>query len=103
MQKVVWTDDKGYWFLNILATHPDSQGKGIGGALVRHVSKMVSHRTMKECLFQADDDALSCYLESSKFAPNVAIYERLGFRLVQEMTLNHDGDTCNVFISNERN
>jgi len=43
MQKVVWTDDKGYWFLNILATHPDSQGRGIGGALVRHIAKTVSH------------------------------------------------------------
>ena len=41
MQSQVWTDDKGYWFLNILATHPDSQGKGIGGALVRHVARMV--------------------------------------------------------------
>ena len=41
---------------------------------------------------------MSSYLESSKFTPNVAIYERLGFRLVQEMTLNHDGDTCNVFM-----
>src|SRR5271155_4476400 len=99
MQKVVWTDDKGYWFLNILATHPDSQGRGIGGGLVRHVSKMVTHPTTNERLFQADENGLSCYLESSKFTPNVAIYERLGFRLVQEMTLNHDGDTCNVVIS----
>jgi GNAT superfamily N-acetyltransferase len=41
MQKQVWTDERGYWFLNILTTHPDSQGKGIGGALVRHVTKMV--------------------------------------------------------------
>jgi GNAT superfamily N-acetyltransferase len=41
MQREVWTDEKGYWFLNILATHPDSQGKGIGGALVRHITKMV--------------------------------------------------------------
>jgi GNAT superfamily N-acetyltransferase len=43
MQKEVWTDEKGYWFLNILATHPDSQGKGIGGALVRHITRMVSN------------------------------------------------------------
>jgi len=41
MQKEVWTDEKGYWFLNILTTHPDSQGKGIGGALVRHITRMV--------------------------------------------------------------
>jgi GNAT superfamily N-acetyltransferase len=42
MQKEVWMDEKGYWFLNILATHPDSQGRGIGGALVRHITRMVS-------------------------------------------------------------
>jgi GNAT superfamily N-acetyltransferase len=41
MQEEVWTDEKGYWFLNILTTHPDSQGKGIGGALVRHITRMV--------------------------------------------------------------
>lgn len=41
MQKEVWSDEKGYWFLNILATHPDSQGKGIGGALVRHITRIV--------------------------------------------------------------
>lgn len=41
MQEEVWTDEKGYWFLNMLATHPDCQGKGIGGALVRHVTRMV--------------------------------------------------------------
>jgi len=42
MQKQVWSDEQGYWFLNILTVHPDSQGKGIGGALVRHVTKMVT-------------------------------------------------------------
>ena len=42
MQKQVWSDEQGYWFLNILAVHPDSQGKGIGAALVRHVTKMVT-------------------------------------------------------------
>lgn len=39
---------------------------------------------------------MRCYLESSKFTPNVPIYERLGFRLVGEMTLNDGGDICNV-------
>jgi hypothetical protein len=39
---------------------------------------------------------MSCYLESSKFAPNVAIYERLGFRLVKEMKLEDRGEDCNV-------
>lgn len=99
MQNEVWTDEKGYWFLNILATHPDSQGKGIGGALVRHISRKVQRIQITVLTFQADENGFSCYLESSKFTPNVAIYERLGFRLVKEMTLDDHGDACSVFIS----
>ena len=34
--------------------------------------------------------------------PNVAIYERLGFRLVKEMTLEDHGDTCSVISSVDR-
>jgi len=36
-------------------------------------------------------------LESSKYEPNVAIYERMGFRLVDEIECNDDGNTCRLF------
>jgi len=43
MQNEILTDPRGYWFLNILATHPDSQKKGLGAALVKKVVKMVAY------------------------------------------------------------
>jgi len=33
----------------------------------------------------ADREGKMCYLESSRREPNVAIYEKFGFRLVREM------------------
>ena len=33
----------------------------------------------------ADREGRKCYLESSRREPNVAIYEKFGFRLVREM------------------
>lgn len=86
MQNKLWTDPDGYWFLNILAIHPDSQGKGIGKALHEVVAK------------QADVEGRACYLESSKFDPNVKIYEKLGYRLLEEMDCVDpaDGRKCKV-------
>ena len=46
---------------------------------------------MEEVLKQADDEGVMCYLESSRKVPNVAIYERFGFKLVKEM-LCQDGE-----------
>ena len=33
--------EKNTFYLHILATHPEHQGRGIGSALVRHVTKEV--------------------------------------------------------------
>lgn len=52
---------------------PEAQGRGVGRML------------MEEVLRQADEEGVACYLESSRCVPNVAIYERFGFRLVREM------------------
>lgn len=62
-----------YYFCNIVTVLPEAQGQGVGRAL------------MNEVLREADEDGTSCYLESSRKVPNVAIYEKLGFRLVREM------------------
>ena len=85
MQKQLWTDPAGYWFLNILTIHPDSQGRGIGKALVEKVSK------------RADAEGTRCYLESSKFEPHVKIYERMGFKFVKEIECKDEDASCKLF------
>ncbi|PSN66069.1 acetyltransferas-like protein [Corynespora cassiicola Philippines] len=85
-QKELWTSDKGYYFCNIVTVLPESQGKGVGRAL------------MEEVLRQADKEGVPCYLESSRMDPNVAIYEKFGFNLVREMPCQ-DGDGENGTIT----
>ena len=46
---------------------------------------------MEEVLSMADKEGRSCYLESSRSEPNIAIYEKFGFRLAREMECR-DGD-----------
>jgi GNAT superfamily N-acetyltransferase len=58
--------DPGHWYLAVLGTHPDHQGRGVGAALVEAVTE------------RCDQEGLPSYLESSKEA-NVAFYARLGF------------------------
>lgn len=72
-QKEIWTDEKGYYFCNIVTVLPEAQGKGVGRMLFRHVTDV------------ADREGRRCYLESSRAEPNMKIYERMGFRLVKEM------------------
>ncbi|KAF2251871.1 acetyltransferas-like protein [Trematosphaeria pertusa] len=72
-QEELWTSEKGYYFCNIVTVLPEAQGKGVGRAL------------MEEVLKQADKESVWCYLESSREEPNVAIYEKFGFKLVREM------------------
>ena len=61
-----------------------------------NISGMVSKLRDIMLWIQADENGMSCYLERSKFTPNVAIYGRLGFRLIKEMTLDDHEDTCSV-------
>ncbi|KAL4766352.1 GNAT family N-acetyltransferase [Aspergillus foveolatus] len=78
-QKTIWDDERGYYFCNIVAVRPDAQGRGVGRKLFEEVTKI------------ADREGMKCYLESSRFEPNVGIYQRLGFRLRMEMECR-DGD-----------
>jgi len=84
-QTAIWTDEKGYYFLNIMVVLPGEQGKGIGKALARQVTKM------------ADDEGKRCYLESSRDVPNVKIYESMGFHFVKQMDCDDDGDICELY------
>ncbi|KAK6358636.1 hypothetical protein TWF730_007959 [Orbilia blumenaviensis] len=85
MQSTVWTNPEGYWFCNILAIHPDCQGKGIGKALMNEVFDI------------ADSEGIPCYLESSKFEPNVKIYEKMKFRFVKDIKCDDGEGTCTLF------
>ncbi|KAL4951677.1 acetyltransferase, GNAT family [Aspergillus filifer] len=77
-QSSIWTDERGYYFCNIVAVDPDTQGKGVGRKLFEEVTR------------KADEEGISCYLESSRDQPNVGIYEKLGFRMRRVMECRDD-------------
>ena len=64
--------EPNHWYLGYLGTRCDSQGQGIGSAMLREV------------LGQADDTRTPAYLESSN-ERNLTLYERHGFRVVEEI------------------
>ena len=63
-----------HYYLAILGTDPDHQGKGIGSSLLKPV------------LDRCDDDGVGAYLESSKES-NIAFYSRHGFEVTTEVRL----------------
>ncbi|ESZ98346.1 hypothetical protein SBOR_1224 [Sclerotinia borealis F-4128] len=84
-QSEIWTDPRGYYFLNIMVVHPDAQGRGIGKALAKVVTSI------------ADAEGQRCYLESSRDIPNMKIYEAFGFHFVKKMVCDDEGETCNIY------
>ena len=84
-QKALWTDEKGYYFCNIVTVSPEAQGKGIGKLLFKHITD------------QADREGRSCYLESSRAEPNMAIYEKMGFKLAKEMVCDDGQDAITLY------
>lgn len=62
------------------------RGHGLGRRLVEAVTD------------KADDEKIPCYLESSKGMPNLAIYEKLGFEMVDEIECVHGKDACTVSL-----
>jgi ribosomal protein S18 acetylase RimI-like enzyme len=67
-----------HYYLAVLGVEPELQGRGFGGALMQPVLSM------------CDSDRTCAYLESSK-ERNVVLYERHGFRVVEEVHLPKDG------------
>ena len=65
---------EAHWYLGILGTDPDVQGKGYGSAVLRPV------------LDRCDREGLPAYLESSK-EMNVPFYERHGFAVTDTIDL----------------
>ena len=67
-------DDRPHWYLGVLGTDPDHQGKGLGSAVMQPV------------LDRCDAEGLGAYLESSK-EQNVPFYRRHGFEVTEEVRL----------------
>jgi GNAT superfamily N-acetyltransferase len=63
-----------HYYLAVLGTDPDEQGRGIGSALMQPV--------LETC----DRDEVPAYLESSK-ERNIDFYARHGFRVTEELVL----------------
>lgn len=61
-----------HWYLAVLGTDPEHQGKGIGSALLQPV------------LERCDTEGLPAYLESSK-ERNIPFYARHGFEITEEV------------------
>ncbi|KAK7935314.1 hypothetical protein PG985_000809 [Apiospora marii] len=85
VQSSVWTDPRGYYFLNIMVVIPEAQGKGVG----RQMMKVVTD--------QADAEGMNCYLESSRDKPNMQIYGRFGFRFAKELECDDEGTAIKLF------
>lgn len=84
-QSKIWTDPRGYYFLNIMVVLPGQQGKGIGKALAQEVTRL------------ADEEGKRCYLESSRDVPNMKIYEAMGFHFVEQMDCDDNGEICKLY------
>jgi ribosomal protein S18 acetylase RimI-like enzyme len=63
-----------HWYLAVLGTDPDAQGRGLGS------------RVLGGVLEQCDRDGVGAYLESSK-ERNIDFYARHGFRVTRELKL----------------
>src|SRR5215210_1835371 len=64
--------DRPHYYLAVLGIEPELQGRGFGSALMQPV------------LNRCDREGVPAYLESSK-RRNVVLYERHGFRVVEEL------------------
>ena len=72
--------DRDHWYLNVLTTSPERQGRGLGGQLLS--------RVLRDC----DADGLPAFLESSN-PRNMSLYRRHGFEEVGEVRIA-DGAPC---------
>jgi GNAT superfamily N-acetyltransferase len=72
------TPPQPYWYLGILATHPDWQRQGLAREVLRPVGA------------RADEEGLPMYLETATES-DVAYYTRLGFAVLHEIDMPDGG------------
>jgi ribosomal protein S18 acetylase RimI-like enzyme len=72
------------YYLEIAAVHPDSQGLGVGGKLMRAINEQLGDSP--------------CFLECTN-VKNVPFYEKYGFQMVQEreLKLRNKDDSCILY------
>jgi ribosomal protein S18 acetylase RimI-like enzyme len=63
-----------HWYLSLLGVAPDEQGKGYASLLMRHMVEKL------------EADKMPAYLDTQN-ARNVSIYERFGFRIIDEVII----------------
>jgi GNAT superfamily N-acetyltransferase len=64
-----WHPDEPHWYLPMIGVEPNAQGRGLGGALMRHA------------VARCDHEGVLAYLESSN-PRNITLYERHGFEVM---------------------
>jgi GNAT superfamily N-acetyltransferase len=64
--------EEPHWYLPLVGVEPNAQGRGLGGALMRHA------------VARCDRDGAVAYLESSN-PRNLPLYERHGFEVMGEI------------------
>ena len=69
---------KPHWYLFTFGVDPPSQGKGVGGALMRHALEKV------------DAEKSPAYLETA-LEKNLGLYERFGFSVVEKVQVPRGG------------
>lgn len=66
--------DERHWYLPMIGVEPNSQGRGLGGALMRHA------------IARCDEDEALAYLESSN-PRNISLYQRYGFEVMGKIQI----------------
>lgn len=80
--------ERRYWYLELVATIPEWQGKGAAAMLLRWG------------LQKTDAEGIECYLEGSP--DGVPIYEHFGFREVDRLIVGEEGEFVEVFMIRDK-